>query len=479
MSPAMQRALSMLQLSTLEFAQRIRESLASNPLLESDEDIDAPGEADMLGAHESGKQAEVEADPGSDTGIEAGDLDLSSDWDSSSLWSERDARATSGSDDFDPVTLAADTPGLRDFLLRQAGCLRLDARDAMLVRAIIDAIEPTGYLEISLDELAAMLSGPSDKVKTDELAIALRHVQQFDPPGVGARSVQECLSLQIAALPASSPGREAAAAIVAEHLETLAARDFRTLADALALDQDTLAAATVLIRRLTPRPGMALAPEAPAYVVPDVRVVRSDGIWQVRPCSGILPAVRVNEMYCDMLRAQDNSTSQAMRAQLQEARWLVRSIAQRQSTVLRVASVIVQRQVDYFEFGDIGMKPMTLREVADELGLHESTVSRVTANKYMHTPAGMIDFKRFFTAGLDTARGERCSATAVKAMIRQLISAEDKARPLSDHRLARMLSQRGVQVARRTVSKYRDAMQVPSAELRRLSHHPLPDLHAG
>ena len=465
MSPAMQRALSMLQLSTLEFAQQVRESLASNPLLESDDDIDAPGEADTAAAIAEA----VDQDPASlAESSELGGADSSAMM--TEPWHEGGTRQNGSDPDFDPIALAPDTPRLRDMLLRQAGCLNLGPRDAMLVRAIIDAIEQTGYLEGSLEEIAEDLSSVKDRVDVDELEIALRHVQQFEPAGVGARSVKECLALQIAALPATTPGRSAAAAIVADHLETFAAHDFPAVAEALDLDDDDLAAATVLIRRLTPRPGLALSSDAPAYVVPDVQVVKIGGRWQVRQRNGALPAVRVNEMYCDMLRAQDSRTSKAMNAQLQEARWLVRSIEQRQSTVLRVATAIVERQSDYFEFGDIGMKPMTLRDVADELGLHESTVSRVTANKYMITPSGVIDFKRFFTSGVGTARGDRCSATAVKAMIRQLISGEDEHKPLSDHRLTRMLSQRGIQVARRTVSKYRDAMQIPPADIRRLSN---------
>jgi RNA polymerase sigma-54 factor len=464
MSPAMQRALSMLQLSTLEFAQQVRESLASNPMLESDDDVDAPGEADAVVAlangedHEGSSVAESSELGGADASV------------MSEPWLESGPRQSGSDPDFDPIALAPDTPKLRDMLLQQAGCLNLGERDAQLVRAIIDAIEPTGYLECSLEEIAEDLSSAQDRVDVDELEIALRHVQQFEPAGVGARSVKECLALQIEALPPSTPGRAIAAAIVADHLETFAAHDFQALAEVLDIDEDALADATVLIRRLTPRPGLALSNDAPAYVVPDVQVLKINGRWQVRPRQGALPSVRVNEMYCDMLRAQDSRACKAMNAQLQEARWLVRSIEQRQSTVLRVAQAIVERQADYFEYGDIGMKPMTLRDVADELGLHESTVSRVTANKYMITPSGVIEFKRFFTSGVGTARGDRCSATAVKAMIRQLINAEDERKPLSDHRLTRMLAQRGIQVARRTVSKYRDAMQIPPADIRRLSN---------
>mgnify|MGYP001308197651 CR=1 FL=1 len=465
MSPAMQRALSMLQLSTLEFAQQVRESLASNPMLESDDDLDAPGEADAATVLADGDPRDAAVAVAESSELGGADSSFMAE-----PWQEGGSRQAGTDPDFDPIALAPDTPKLRDMLLRQAGCLNLGERDAMLVRAIIDAIEQTGYLEGSLEEIAEDLSSASDRVEVDELEIALRHVQQFEPAGVGARSVQECLSLQIAALPPDTPGRAIAAAIVADHLETFAARDFPALADALDIDEDSLADATVLIRRLTPRPGLALSSDAPAYVVPDVQVLKINGRWQVRPRNGALPAVRVNEMYCDMLRAQDSRASKAMNAQLQEARWLVRSIEQRQSTVLRVATAIVERQADYFEYGDIGMKPMTLRDVADELGLHESTVSRVTANKYMITPSGVIDFKRFFTSGVGTARGDRCSATAVKAMIRQLIGAEDEVKPLSDHRLTRMLSQRGIQVARRTVSKYRDAMQIPPADIRRLSN---------
>ncbi len=466
MSPAMQRALSMLQLSTLEFAQQVRESLASNPLLESDDDVDAPGEADTAAVIADGEGHELGAMAESS---ELGGADADASY-MSEPWLESGSRQGGTDPDFDPIALAPDTPKLRDMLLQQAGCLNLSERDGLLVRAIIDAIEPTGYLECSLEEIADDLSGPDDRVNVDELEIALRHVQHFEPAGVGARSVKECLALQIDALPPSTPGRATAAAIVADHLDTFAAHDFPALADALDIDEDTLADATVLIRRLTPRPGLALSTDTPAYVVPDVQVLKVHGRWQVRPRQGALPSVRVNEMYCDMLRAQDSRACKAMNAQLQEARWLVRSIEQRQSTVLRVATAIVERQADYFEYGDIGMKPMTLRDVADELGLHESTVSRVTANKYMITPSGVIDFKRFFTSGVGTARGDRCSATAVKAMIRQLISAEDERKPLSDHRLTRMLAQRGIQVARRTVSKYRDAMQIPPADIRRLSN---------
>ena len=462
MTPLLQRSIQLLQLSSLEFLQEIQESLSSNPFLDAGDTDDgeqaAPSPDDVPAAAEAAEPAAAEPVLEHDDGG----------------WTEtgsehRNGSASDGDDEWDPTLQVPITPTLREHLLRQAGCLPLDGRDRRLVEIVIEALDTSGYLVQPLDELAEMF-GEDGRPDHAELSIALRHVQAMDPPGVGAQTVAECLRLQLAAIDEDETGRECALRIVTEHLDLFAARDFQRLQRVLDCDEKTLGEATVLIRKLTPRPGAAFGADDTQFVVADVIVQQAKGKWTVSINPQVVPKIRLNQVYASILQGARDGSSAQVSQQLQEARWLVRNIEQRFSTIQRVAQAIVDRQSRYFEYGEVAMKPLTLRDIAEAVGLHESTVSRVTSRKYMATPRGLLEFKRFFGSHVESAEGSPLSSTAVRAVIRQLIAAEDTKSPLSDIKLTRLLEQRGIKVARRTVAKYRDLLQIPPVDIRRLSY---------
>ena len=461
MTPFLQRSIQLLQLSSLEFQQQVQEVLTTNPFLETVEP-EEPGTTDAPEAPEQAADASPDEAP-----ITADGLD--------ELWSggPSDYRSSRGGDDeWDPALMVPGTPTLREHLLQQAGCLRLSDRDRVLVHAVVEAVDASGYLTQPLDELAALcpLDPPADD---DEMLVALRHVQALDPPGVAARSVAECLRLQLLALDADEhPARGLAMRIVDRHLDLLAAHDFQRLQRELGCDEPSLQAATVLLRGLTPRPGAGYGADETQFVVADVIVQQSKGKWVASINPEVIPRIHVSRFYASILKGGREGGGSPVSQQLREARWLVRNIEQRFQTIQRVAQAIVDHQSRFFDYGPMAMKPLTLGEIADKVGLHESTVSRVTSRKYMSTPRGLLEFKHFFGSHVETAAGAPCSATAVRALITELIGAEDATRPLSDIKLTRLLEQRGIRVARRTVSKYRDSLQIPSVEVRRMSHRP-------
>ncbi len=462
MTPFLQRSIQLLQLSSLEFQQQVQEVLTTNPFLETVE-----GNGDDTGSAEAPEAPEPTEVASEDTPSSIDGLD--------ELWSggSTDHRASRGGDDeWDPALMVPGTPTLREHLLRQAGCLRLSDRDRVLVQAVVDAVDGSGYLTQPLEELCALcpLDPPAEE---DELLVALRHVQALDPPGVAARSVAECLRLQLVALDADEhPARELALRIVDRHLDLLAAHDFQRLQRELGCEESALQAATVLLRGLTPRPGAGYGADETQFVVADVIVQHQKGKWTASINPEVIPRIHVSRFYASILKGGREGGGSPVSQQLREARWLVRNIEQRFQTIQRVAQAIVDHQSRFFDYGPMAMKPLTLGEIADKVGLHESTVSRVTSRKYMATPRGLLEFKHFFGSHVETAAGAPCSATAVRALITELIGAEDAHRPLSDIKLTRLLEQRGIKVARRTVSKYRDSLQIPSVEVRRMSHRP-------
>jgi RNA polymerase sigma-54 factor len=460
MTPFLQRSIQLLQLSSLEFHQQVQEVLTTNPFLETVEGED-PAAADAADAPEPVEVASEDA-PSSIDGLDE-------------LWSggSTDFRSSRGGDDeWDPALLVPGTPTLREHLLHQAGCLRLSERDRVLVQTVIDAVDGSGYLTQPLGELRALcpLDPPPEE---DELLVALRHVQALDPAGVAARSVAECLRLQLLALDGDAhPARALALRIVDHHLDLLAAHDFQRLQRELGCEEPALQSATVLLRGLTPRPGAGYGTDETQFVVADVIVQQQKGRWLASINPEVIPRIHVSRFYASILKGGREGGGSPVSQQLREARWLVRNIEQRFQTIQRVAQAIVDHQSRFFDYGPMAMKPLTLGEIADKVGLHESTVSRVTSRKYMATPRGLLDFKHFFGSHVETAAGAPCSATAVRALITELIGAEDSHRPLSDIKLTRLLEQRGIRVARRTVSKYRDSLQIPSVEVRRMSHRP-------
>lgn len=435
LTPRLQQSVKLLQLSALECVQELHQAIAQNPFLEEGAE-----------ASESSQSEESAVDEG------APDLDFSS-----------PGSGSSGDDTPDWTEWTASPSTLHDSLREQLLLLGLTERDHVLANLIVDALDDDGFLRQPLEEFAAQAPG----AEPGELETALRIVQTLEPSGVAARDLGECLSLQLQALDRGLPGRELALDIVQNRLELLAARDNTRLLEALSCSEEKLREAMELIRSLDPRPGSKVGTFEPRAIVPDVIVRKDKKRWLVSVNAAIYPRIRVNQQYADYFRQARDGETALLAQHLQEARWLVRNLEQRFLTIQRVAEAVVARQKNFFEYGDLAMRPLTLREIADELNLHESTVSRATSHKFMATPRGVVAFKRFFSRQLATTSGGSCSATAIRALLREFIAAEDRRNPLSDVQLTELLSERGVKVARRTVTKYRRSMQLPAVDFRR------------
>jgi RNA polymerase sigma-54 factor len=465
LTPQLQQSIRLLQLSTLELNQELERFLAENPLLEREEagdDGDAPPR--INGATQHLADAAPEHAPAPESAAAAEDeRPADADWYLEGTGAGG-ARDDSGESDYPQV--AAESPTLRDHLLQQLSLTPLPDRDRRLVAMLVDALDEDGYLTQPLDEIAAMLP-PELGVDAEELSIALRHLQNLDPTGVGARSPAECLELQLAALPeAATPARELALRIVREHLTLLAARDYAKLKKLTGCDEVSLRAAHKLIQSLNPRPGAEFAQLETRYVIPDVVVRKVKNVWIASLNPDAMPRLRINRIYADILQ-QNRASAGQMSSQLQEARWLIKNVQQRFDTIQRVSQSIVDRQRHFFDHGEVAMRPLVLREIADALGLHESTVSRVTTQKFMATPRGIFELKYFFGSHVATDTGGACSATAIRALIKQLVAAEDAKKPLSDSKISQILGQQGIVVARRTIAKYREALHIPPGNLRK------------
>jgi RNA polymerase sigma-54 factor len=449
LTPQLQQSIRLLQLSTIELNQEIDRLLMENPILERDE---AEGEVQPPpGAPRESPESAREP------GETAGGPDE---------WLPEAAAATwRGEDDeeSDRTFSAADTPTLRDHLNQQLTLTGIGERDRALVALLIDALDEDGYLTQPLEEIAALFA-PEAQVDAEELAIALRHLQNLEPAGVGARSPAECLVLQLRAL-GEHPSRALAEEIAARHLPLLAARDYAKLRTATGAGEDELRAAQKLIQSLNPRPGAAFARVEARYMIPDVILRKVRNVWRASLNPEAMPRLRINRLYAELAGRARNG-SNALGAQLQEARWLIKNVQQRFDTILRVSQAIVDRQRHFFEHGEVAMRPMVLREIAEALGLHESTISRVTTQKYMATPRGTYELKYFFASHLATDTGVT-SSTAIRALIKQLVAAEDARAPLSDARIAQVLGQQGIVVARRTIAKYRESLQIPPVNQRK------------
>jgi len=381
---------------------------------------------------------------------------------------DNDWGSSSGSNDDDDETFYPQqvaTNSLRDHLIEQLSMLNLPLRDRQIVAALIDALDEDGYLQSSLEEVLEMFL--EEGLDADELTIALKYLQSFEPSGVGARDASECLALQLKTLPDDTPYLSEALTLVEHHLPLLAARDFGKLKRLLHVDDVGLRGVRSLITSLNPRPGAEFAKTEANYVVPDVVVRKIRGKWVAALNEAAMPKLRLNRIYADILTRNRESSNQQLAAQLQEAKWLIRNVQQRFETILRVSQAIVDRQRQFFEHGDVAMRPMVLREIAEILDLHESTISRVTTQKYMLTPRGTYELKYFFGSHVATDTGGACSATAIRALIKQLIAAEDAKQPLTDSRIADLLGGQGIVVARRTIAKYREALQIPPVNMRR------------
>lgn len=451
LTPQLQQSIRLLQLSTLELDQEIGQMLQDNPLLER---LDEGCPAETAQTTEATQET-----PAGVNGDEIYD---------EMAWGERSYGSAASDDDEDREFQQSDTAsmGLRRHLLDQLSLTAMPERDRRLVAMLIESLDDDGYLGISLQELAEMLP-PEFDLDPLELEAALKLLQSFDPVGVGARNLSECLLLQLNALPADTPHLEAAKSVVRDHLDLLAEREYGKLKKILDMPNDRdFIAVRQLITSLDPRPGARYVPVDAGYVVPDVIVKKIKGMWVAGLNPEVMPKLRINQMYADILRHHREGGG-TLSSQLQEARWLIKNVRQRFETIQRVAQAIVDRQRHFLEYGEVAMRPLTLREIGDALDLHESTISRVTTQKYMMTPRGIYEFKYFFGSSLATDAGGAASSTAIKALIRQLIDAEDHSRPLSDNIISDMLKEQGFVVARRTVAKYREMMNIPPASQRK------------
>lgn len=487
-SPALQKSLQLLQMNALEFAQEINEALDQNPLLErededgayepgvgssaeaaSDEAALMPTDSPSIGPEEftqapDDATREADAADGGDSGFDEADYGASS-FEGSGSGKQRDGVEATAID-FAPMHRS-----LREHLLEQLGCLALDPLEAALGRIVVDSLDASGYLRESTAELVAIAQdlarGLDEPLPIDVARMegAVRRIQGLDPVGIAATSISQCLALQLQALPAGTAGLDLAHDIVSRHLDLLGQGDFRALGAATGASTDALASATRLIRSLDPKPGLAFGVDRIDYAVPEVIVYKKGRRWEARLHPHASPKIRINAGYASIVAR--STQSKAMTDQLTQAKWLMRSIEQRASTIELTAKAIVARQQQFFEHGDIGLRPMRLADIAADIGIHESTVSRVVNSKYLQAPGGLISLKKFFTSHVSTAAGNACSATAVKAMIRQLLKDEPPTAPISDHMLARLLDQRGIRIARRTVTKYRCAIGIEAVEMRR------------
>jgi RNA polymerase sigma-54 factor len=461
MTPQLQQAIRLLQLPTIELQAHIRELLESNVMLEQDEDTES-GTYETLSNSETAPEtaAPVEEPP-----VEV----IDDGWSDQSVGAAENPWSGGGGGDEDRQQEFADSTGqtLREHLLWQLELARLNTRDVAIGRAVVDAINDDGYLSEPLDAIGASLKPELDP-SVAEVERMLAIVQMLDPPGVGARSVSECLLLQLEQLEPTTPGLACAQAIARNHLELLAERELTALRRELRTSDEELETAVALVRACHPRPGSIVSGSSPEYVVPDVFVRRTPRGWSVEINAATLPRVRLNQSYASLV---GRSTSHAsMRAQLQEARWLLKSLEIRNDTLTKVARSIVERQSEFLDQGEEYMRPMILRDIAEAIAMHESTVSRVTSGKYMHTPRGVFELRYFFSSQVESSDGSGTSSTAIRAKIRKLIRDEDPAAPLSDSRIAEILSGEGIPVARRTVAKYRETMGLsPSNERRRVN----------
>ena len=470
MTPQLQQAIKLLQLHSLELQQEIQQMLESNPMLEQEElgeDSSSAENADNLAEPSS------DIDLNQDNAVGADDSPVDSvpedHWEPISSG----AAAPTGDGDRDIWDTQAGIPPetLQDHLLWQLQMAHLSPVDEFIADSIIDCINDDGFLTESLDSIHSSVVREFEDVELDEVVAVLHRIQHLDPLGVGATSIEDCLVLQLDALPPETPHIQLAKEIVSEHIQLLASHDYARLKRALKVKEENLAEAVQLIQSLNPKPGASMASDRVEYIVPDVFVSKVQGRWQVELNPDLAPKLHINQLYAEMAKnSGKGADGNYLRDNLQEARWFIKSLLSRNETILKTAQSIVARQRAFFDYGEEAMKPLVLREIAEDIEMHESTISRVTTQKYMHTPRGIFELKYFFSSHVSTSDGGECSATAIRAMIKKLISEENTSKPLSDSKLAKILEEQGINVARRTVAKYREAMQFPpSNERKRLN----------
>lgn len=464
LTPKLQQALRLLQLSSLEFNQEVEAALSTNPFLEEAEPPTTEAQAAVPVAEAAGTPEPTIADAPVGEAPAAQEETAAEE---SMDWSDSGVGRASDSDDGDWTDWSEAPVSLHEHLRNQLLLWPLSDRERTLAHLLIDELSDAGYLETPLEDLLELMP-PESGVALHELESALATVQQLEPTGIGARSLRECLLLQLAELPEDTPGLVLAQLLLERHFDLLAKRQFPRLMQLMSCDETGLHTARAVIRTLDPRPGRGYADNDVRYIVPDIIVSQVGKRWVAKINPAVQPSIRLNRSYADLAGGRGGSPCSGM---LQEARWLLRNIAQRFDTIQKVADAIVSRQRVFFSYGDAAMRPMSLKDIASEVGLHESTVCRVSNGKYMATPRGLFEFKYFFSRQLETEDGGSCSALAIRALIREFIAAENPEKPLSDVQLAKLLGEQGFKLVRRTVTKYRSQMRVPSVELRRVSRH--------
>lgn len=460
MTPQLQQAISLLQLSTLELQQELQQALESNPLLEQ---IDTHEEIDTRETQDSETLDTADALEQKEMPEE---LPLDASWDT--IYTAGTPSGTSGDyiDDELPVYQGETTQTLQDYLMWQVELTPFSDTDRAIATSIVDAVDDTGYLTVPLEDILESMG--DEEIDIDEVEAVLKRIQRFDPVGVAAKDLRDCLLIQLSQFDKTTPWLEEARLIISDHLDLLANHDFRTLMRVTRLKEDVLKEAVNLIQSLDPRPGQSIQTGEPEYVIPDVLVRKHNGHWTVELNSDSIPRLQINQHYASMCNnARNDGDSQFIRSNLQDAKWLIKSLESRNDTLLRVSRCIVEQQQAFFEQGEEYMKPMVLADIAQAVEMHESTISRVTTQKYLHSPRGIFELKYFFSSHVNTEGGGEASSTAIRALVKKLIAAENPAKPLSDSKLTSLLSEQGIMVARRTVAKYRESLSIPPSNQRK------------
>ncbi len=461
MTPQLQQAIRLLQLSTLELQQELQQALESNPLLEQ---IDTHEEIDTRETQDSETLDTADALEQKEMPEE---LPLDASWDT--IYTAGTPSGTSGDyiDDELPVYQGETTQTLQDYLMWQVELTPFSDTDRAIATSIVDAVDDTGYLTVPLEDILESMG--DEEIDIDEVEAVLKRIQRFDPVGVAAKDLRDCLLIQLSQFDKTTPWLEEARLIISDHLDLLANHDFRTLMRVTRLKEDVLKEAVNLIQSLDPRPGQSIQTGEPEYVIPDVLVRKHNGHWTVElNNSDSIPRLQINQHYASMCNnARNDGDSQFIRSNLQDAKWLIKSLESRNDTLLRVSRCIVEQQQAFFEQGEEYMKPMVLADIAQAVEMHESTISRVTTQKYLHSPRGIFELKYFFSSHVNTEGGGEASSTAIRALVKKLIAAENPAKPLSDSKLTSLLSEQGIMVARRTVAKYRESLSIPPSNQRK------------
>lgn len=485
MTPQLQQAIRLLQLSTLDLQQEIQSALDSNPLLEISEDEGVDTES-----QQQNTPSKPETDSAEKTNTEAKEPTATADNDADDSWAERsdipedlpvdsqwdDVYQSSGSGSSTPSAIDdsdynndyrhGSSDSLQDHLRWQLNVSRLSEVDRLIADALIDAIDEKGRLTLSIEDLVESFN--NEEAEIEEVRAVLHLIQNFDPPGVGGQDLQECLLIQLRQLHHDTPWREEAMLIVGQYMAQLGNRDYNQIMRRCRIKEEQLKDILKLIQSLNPTPGDAVGASETEYVVPDVFVSKKEGRWLVELNPDIAPKIQINAQYASMARQSSNSSdNNYIRDNLQEARWFIKSLQSRNETLMKVASKIVEYQRGFLEYGEEAMKPLVLHDISEAVGMHESTISRVTTQKYMHTPRGIYELKFFFSSHVSTDTGGECSSTAIRALIKKLIAAENPRKPLSDSKITELLGEQGIQVARRTIAKYRESLVIPPSNERK------------